>query len=385
MHHNEHMILIASDAFKGTIGSLEVAQSLRGPCEKAGFPVTVLPLADGGEGTVDALVTCGYEAHQVEVTGPLGQPVTARWASLRDTAEVAASSAASGTQGGTAVIEMAQASGLHLVDPSPQTAWDAHTYGTGELIAYAIENGCTRVVVGVGGSATSDGGRGALRAVKEAGVDTSGVAFTVACDVDNPLTGPRGAAEVFGPQKGADRATVARLEERLARWADQLDPTGRVRDLPGAGAAGGLGFALMAGLGADRVSGAEFVLSAVGFDEQLARASVVVTGEGQFDEQTLGGKGPGTVIARAGAAGVPVIVVCGQAKLRAGDVGAGLSGAGSAGQAGPVGAEVAEVFALTDFAPVQQCVAEPGRVLIEVGYALAATVRDRGFCGGTSQ
>lgn len=369
MHHNEHMILIASDAFKGTIGSLEVAQSLRGPCEEAGFPVTTLPLADGGEGTVDALVTCGYEAHEVEVTGPLGQPVTARWASLRD----------------TAVIEMAQASGLHLVDPSPQTAWDAHTYGTGELIARAIEYGCTRIVVGVGGSATSDGGRGALRAVKEAGVDTSGVAFTVACDVDNPLTGPRGAAEVFGPQKGADRATVARLEERLARWADQLDPTGRVRDLPGAGAAGGLGFALMAGLGADRVSGAEFVLSAVGFDEQLARASVVVTGEGQFDEQTLDGKGPGTVIARAGAAGVPVIVVCGQAKLRAGDVGAGLSGAGRAGQAGIAGAEVAEVFALTDFAPVQQCIAEPGRVLKEVGYALAATVRDRGFCDGTSQ
>ena len=380
MHHNEHMILVASDAFKGTIGSLEVAQSLRGPCEEAGFPVTVLPLADGGEGTVDALVTCGYEAHQVEVTGPLGQPVTARWASLCDTAEVAAGSATSGTQGGAAVIEMAQASGLHPVDPSPQTAWDAHTYGTGELIAHAIEYGCTRVVVGVGGSATSDGGRGALRAVKEAGVDTSGVAFTVACDVDNPLTGPRGAAQVFGPQKGADRATVARLEERLARWADQLDPTGRVRDLPGAGAAGGLGFALMAGLGADRVSGAEFVLSAVGFDEQLARASVVVTGEGQFDEQTLGGKGPGTVIARAGEAGVPVIVVCGQARLRAGDV-----SAGSAGQAGPVGAEVAEVFALTDFAPVQQCVAEPGRVLKEVGYALAATVRDRGSCGGTSQ
>ena len=371
------MILIASDAFKGTISSLEVAQSLRGPCEEAGFQVTVLPLADGGEGTVDALVTCGYEAHQVEVTGPLGQPVTARWASLRETA--------GGTAGGTAVIEMAQASGLHLVDPSPQTAWDAHTYGTGKLIAHAIEYGCTRVVVGVGGSATSDGGRGALRAVNESGVDTSGVAFTVACDVDNPLTGPRGAAEVFGPQKGADRATVARLEERLARWADQLDPTGRVRDLPGAGAAGGLGFALMAGLGADRVSGAEFVLSAVGFDEQLARASVVVTGEGQFDEQTLGGKGPGTVIARAGEAGVPVIVVCGQARLRAGDVGAGLSGAGSAGQAGPVGAEVAEVFALTDFAPVQQCVAEPGRVLKEVGYALVATVRDRGFCGGTSQ
>lgn len=370
MHHNEHMILIASDAFKGTIGSLEVAQSLRGPCEEAGFPVTVLPLADGGEGTVDALVTCGYEAHQVEVTGPLGQPVTARWASLRDTAEVAAGGTQGGTadgaQGGTAVIEMAQASGLHLVDPSPQTAWDAHTYGTGELIAHAIEYGCARIVVGVGGSATSDGGRGALRAVKEAGVDTSGVAFTVACDVDNPLTGPRGAAEVFGPQKGADRATVARLEERLARWADQLDPTGRVWDLPGAGAAGGLGFALMAGLGANRVSGAEFVLSAVGFDEQLERASVVVTGEGQFDEQTLGGKGPGTVIVRAGEAGVPVIVVCGQATLRA-------------------GAEVAEVFALTDLAPVQQCIAEPGRVLKEVGYALAATVRDRGFCDGTSQ
>lgn len=366
MHHNEHMILIASDAFKGTIGSLEVAQSLRGPCEEAGFPVTVLPLADGGEGTVDALVTCGYEAHQVEVTGPLGQPVTARWASLNGPAEVVAGGGAGGTQGGTAVIEMAQASGVHLVDPSPQTAWDAHTYGTGELIAHAIENGCTRIVVGVGGSATSDGGRGALKAVKESGVDTSGVGFTVACDVDNPLTGPRGAAEVFGPQKGADPATVARLEERLERWADQLDPAGRVRDTPGAGAAGGLGFALMAGLGADRVSGAEFVLSAVGFDEQVARASVVVTGEGQFDKQTLGGKGPGTVIARAGVAGVPVIVVCGQAKLRAGD-------------------EVAEVFALTDFAPVQQCIAEPGRVLREVGYALAATVRDRGFCDGTSQ
>ena len=360
------MILIASDAFKGTIGSLEVAQSLRGPCEEAGFPVTVLPLADGGEGTVDALVTCGYEAHEVEVTGPLGQRVTARWASLNATAGGTAGGGAGGTQGGTAVIEMAQASGLHLVDPSPQTAWDAHTYGTGELIAHAIEYGCTRIVVGVGGSATSDGGRGALRALKDLGADTSGVAFTVACDVDNPLTGPRGAAQVFGLQKGADPATVARLEERLERWADQLDPTGRVRCVPGAGAAGGLGFALMAGLGADRVSGAEFVLSAVGFDEQVARASVVVTGEGQFDKQTLGGKGPGTIIERAGATGVPVIVVCGQAKLRAGDV-------------------VAEVFALTDFAPVQQCIAEPGRVLREVGYALAATVRDRGFCDGTLQ
>lgn len=348
MHHNERMILIASDAFKGTISSRGVAERLRGPLEEAGCAVVSVPLADGGEGTVDALVASGFEARPARVTGPLGRPVEARWAS----------------RGDTAVIEMAQASGLHLVEPSPVSAWDAHTYGTGELIAEAINAGCTRVIVGVGGSATSDGGRGALAALADAGTDTSGVEFIVACDVDNPLTGPRGAARVFGPQKGADEATVQRLEDRLVSWAEELDPEGMVRDRPGAGAAGGLGFALMAGLGATRVSGADFVLQATDFDRYLARADVVVTGEGRFDEQTLSGKGPGTVIARARDAGVPVAVVCGSAELAKDDV----------------DAEVVEICALTDFAPAQQCFAEPGRVLTEVGYVLATIFRDRGFC-----
>lgn len=329
-------VLIAVDSFKGSLSSTQVASYLRGPLEARGISVTSLPLADGGEGTVDALTSAGFTRHSVQVMGPTGAEVVAHWA----------------RRGPTAVVEMAQASGLPLVDPNPQTAWEATTFGTGEVIVDAVRAGCTDVVLGVGGSATTDAGAGMLDALEQSGLDLPGdVSFTVACDVDNPLTGARGAARVFGPQKGADPATVERLEARLDELARKLDPAGRFRNLPGAGAAGGLGFAAMAVLGARRVSGADFVLDAVGFDAALRDADVVITGEGRFDAQTLSGKGPATVIARARrlGGGLPVIVVCGQRALRLDEL--------------PADSGVRSIYALTDFAPLETCMARPGQVL----------------------
>lgn len=333
-------ILIACDSFKGSLSSLEVACFLAPPLTTAGHDVEIIPLADGGEGTLDALITCGFTAHHTTVSGPLGEPSEARWAS----------------RGETAVVEMAQASGLHLVDPSPDTAWQAHTYGTGEIIVAALRAGFTHIVLGVGGSATTDGGVGMIHALTTAGFvpnHMQGVTFTLASDVTNPLTGKNGAATIFGPQKGADPATVRRLEKRLNTLGDTWDPQQRYRNAPGAGAAGGLGFAALAKLGATRISGADFVLEATGFDKRLSQADVVITGEGRFDTQTLHGKGPGTIINRANAVGVMTVVVCGQATLTVDDV-----------------PTLAGVYALSDYAPLEVCLTEPGRVLTQLGARL---------------
>ena len=241
-----------------------------------------LPIADGGEGTGDVLAAAlGGRWETAEVTGPLGQLVRARWLLLPD---------------GTAVVESAEAVGLALVAAAERDPLRASSRGVGELMLAALGGGARALLVGVGGTATVDGGAGLLEAV---GDRLAGVPLRVACDVTNPLLGERGAARVFGPQKGAGPEAVDQLERRLA-GAKALEP---FRDLPGAGAGGGLGAAL-ASLGGELVPGAKLVLDAIGFDKRAAGADLVVTGEGTVDATTLAGKAPGAVVVRCERLGV---------------------------------------------------------------------------------
>jgi len=244
--------------------------------------VEELPIADGGEGTGDVLAAAlGGRWETAEVTGPLGQLVRARWLLLPD---------------GTAVVESAEAVGLALVAAAERDPLRASSRGVGELMLAAFGGGARALLVGVGGTATVDGGAGLLEAV---GDRLAGVPLRVACDVTNPLLGERGAARVFGPQKGAGPEAVDQLERRLA-GAKALEP---FRDLPGAGAGGGLGAAL-ASLGGELVPGAKLVLDAIGFDKRAAGADLVVTGEGTVDATTLAGKAPGAVVVRCERLGV---------------------------------------------------------------------------------
>jgi glycerate kinase len=268
------------------------------------------PIADGGEGTVDMVLAHGFAPVSVEVRGPTGEPVTARYA----------------LRGDTAVVEMAAAAGLGLLasGPDDDTARTATTYGVGELLRDALDRGARRIVLGIGGSATTDGGRGMAEALGArvgerldlSGLDprVAGTDVVVACDVDNPLTGPSGAAAVYGPQKGAGPETVALLDREHGRWADLVTAaTGRdLRELPGAGAAGGLGFGAAALLGAEVRSGVELLLELSGFPEAVAGADLVIVGEGSLDEQSLRGKGPLGAAALAARAGAPVVAVAGR-------------------------------------------------------------------------
>lgn len=365
--------LIAVDKFKGTLTAAQVTDHLRPALEEAGIRVDATPLADGGDGTLEAAQAAGFSLHEVPVTGPLGGTVRSRWA----------------LRGERAIIEMAEASGLALMQRQggtvePATARAATSVGTGELIAHAVKAGARSIVLGLGGSATTDGGIGMLMGLgavvhdvrgqrvddprgalsRAAAVDLSpalrlldGVELTVACDVDNPLTGPRGAAAVFGPQKGADTRTVQDLDAQLAEFAQTVGAV-ETAELAGAGAAGGMGFAALL-LGAQMESGADLVLDLTGFDSALAEADVVITGEGRFDVQTLSGKGPAVVIERARQAGLPVFLVCGSAD----------SDVPRAGLAG--------LFQLTDKAPVEQAMSDPGPVLTAVADDLAAAVLSR--------
>lgn len=362
--------LIAVDKFKGTLTAAEVTDHLRPVLESAGVTVDATPLADGGDGTLEAAQAAGFSLRAAEVTGPLGGTVSARWA-LRGT---------------RAIIEMAEASGLALLQRQggtvePAAARNATSMGTGELIGHAVAAGARSIVLGLGGSANTDGGIGMLMGLgavvhdargqrvrdprgalaHAATVDLStplrlldGVELTMACDVDNPLTGPRGAAAVFGPQKGADAQAVEDLDSQLREFAHKLgdaDTAARA----GAGAAGGTGFAALL-LGARMESGADLILDLTGFDAALAQADVVITGEGRFDVQTLSGKGPAVVIERAQRADLPVFVVCGSADSE-------VSHAGLAG-----------LFQLTDKAPVEQAMSDPGPVLTAVADDLAEAV-----------
>jgi glycerate kinase len=282
-------VLVAPDSFKGTFTAHEVAAAIAAGLRAAGREAEELPVADGGEGTMDVLRrVLGGELRSVTVSDPLGRPVEARFVLLPD---------------GAAVVETAQASGLGLVDDGERDAWAASTRGTGELITAAVEAGAERVIVTVGGSATTDGGAGALEALEEAGVR---VDIDVLTDVRTPF---ERAARVFGPQKGADPGMVRRLERRLHRLADgfRRDPRGE----PMTGAAGGLSGGLWAQHGARLVSGAAYVLDAIGFDERMRAAAFVVTGEGRLDQQTLQGKIVGEVATRCRQGGVACHAVVG--------------------------------------------------------------------------
>jgi glycerate 2-kinase len=285
---------VAPDSFKGTFSAREVAAAVARGLRSAGREAEELPVADGGEGTIDVLLsTLSGEERSASVSDPLGRPVDASFALI--------------DEGRTAIVEMARASGLGLVAEGERDAWAASTRGTGELIAAAVEAGAERVIVTVGGSATTDGGAGALEALAEAGVT---VELDVLCDVRTPF---EDAGRVYGPQKGADAAMVRRLSERLERLAAEYerDPRGE----PMTGAAGGLAGGLWAQHGARLQDGPGFVLGALGFDERMRAAAFVVTGEGRIDEQTLQGKLVGEVATRCRQAGVPCHGVVGRIEL----------------------------------------------------------------------
>lgn len=373
-------IVIAPDKFKGSLTAAEVARALAEGLATLGFEVDEVPVADGGEGTVEAALSssgpegaAGFRAVTVEVTGPLGDPVRATYAI----------GTSAGTGARTAVIELATASGLGVLprDERGRPRLDplaASSIGTGELVRAALDAGCAEIVIGVGGSANTDGGAGLLTALgvrlldadgrpvppggggltRLARVDLSGldprIATTrvvLAADVGNPLLGPDGAAAVFGPQKGAGPDDVVPLDRALSGYAElveaalagsgasaagRTDP-GRFAEAAGAGAAGGVGFAVLSVLGGSTRPGIDLVCELVGLDRRLAGADAVITGEGSLDEQSLAGKSPIGVARRARAVGVPKVYgVCGR----------NLLSPESAARAG-----FDEIFALADIEP----------------------------------
>lgn len=322
--------VFAPDSFKGTLSSVAAAELLQ-KAAAAHFPSAAIykvPIADGGEGTVEAVLTAlDGEYHSAWVTGPLGERVEASYGVARN--------------GRLAVIEMAAASGLPLVSPERRNLLKTTTRGTGELMVRAMEGGAGEIFIGIGGSATNDGGMGMLAALgarfldasgellpdcgeslgKVARIDLAGLhpalkqtALTVICDVTNPLLGPNGAAAVYGPQKGAGTAAIALLEAGMSHYAEifrQLYNL-EIADFPGSGAAGGLGAALGGVLGAAMKPGIDAMLDLVGFDELIADADLVVTGEGRIDGQTVRfGKAPAGVARRCARHGVPVAVITG--------------------------------------------------------------------------
>ncbi|MGY5125059.1 glycerate kinase [Streptomyces nigrescens] len=376
-------MLIAADKFKGSLTAVEVAEHVTAGLRRAvpGLEVSAVPVADGGDGTVAAALAAGFTRHEARVTGPMGAPVTATFA-LRMGAPAVAG-------GGTAVVEMAEASGLQHLPEGVFAPLTATTYGTGELLLAALDAGATSIVFGVGGSATTDGGAGMLAALGARFLDADGepvapgggplrdlatadlsgldprlarTAIVLASDVDNPLTGPKGAPAVYGPQKGASEQDVATLDAALAHYAGVLEravgPRAAEHALaPGAGAAGGIGYGALVGLGADFRPGIDVMLDVLGFAPALAKATFVITGEGSLDEQTLHGKAPAGVAAAARAAGLEVVAVCGRLQLP---------------QEALTAAGIRRAYALTDLeSDPARCMAEAGPLLERAAAQLA--------------
>jgi glycerate kinase len=322
-------ILIAPDSFKDCLSARQVAQALSRGVRKV-MPeahIRSIPMADGGEGTVDSIIDAtGGEIVRVRVPDPLGREIPSFFGVSGD--------------GSTAVIEMAAASGLELLEQRERDPWVTSTFGTGQLIRHALDRGCRKILLGIGGSATNDGGLGMAMALGVRFLDEKGKAtgqgggalgsvkridmgeldprigqseIRVACDVTNPLTGPGGASRVYGPQKGADPEMVKRLDRNLGHFARMIsEQTGtEIAQLPGAGAAGGLGAGLVAFLGARLVKGFDMVAECVGLEREIELADLVVTGEGKLDRQTQFGKTPFGVARLAKKHGKPVIGVAG--------------------------------------------------------------------------
>ncbi|MBC2865259.1 glycerate kinase [Streptomyces mexicanus] len=367
-------MLIAADKFKGSLTAVQVAERVTAGLRRVvpDVEVEALPVADGGDGTVDAAVAAGFERREVRVAGPLGDEVTAAFA----------------LRGGTAVVEMAEASGLQRLPAGVFAPLTASTYGSGELLRAALDAGARTIVFGVGGSATTDGGAGMLSALGArfltadgapippggggladlAHADLSGldprlssVEFVLASDVDNPLTGPKGAPAVYGPQKGASPEDVETLDAALTHYAKVLEgaigaKAAEYAASPGAGAAGGIGYGALI-LGARFRAGIEVMLDVLGFAPALEWASLVITGEGSLDEQTLHGKAPAGVAAAARAAGREVVAVCGRLALAP----------EALGKAG-----IRRAYALTEAEPdVAKCIADAGPILERVAERIA--------------
>ena len=365
-------IVVAPDKFKGSLPATQVAAAIAAGLHagRPGAEVVTIPVADGGEGTVDAAVAAGFERVPVTATGPAGDPVRASYA----------------RRGEVAVVELGGVCGLARLPggrPAPVTA---SSFGAGEVLRAALEAGARRIIVGVGGSASTDGGAGLLQALGARVLDTCGepvrpggaglrevaaldltglhralypADIILAADVDNPLTGPDGAAEVYGPQKGASPAEVAALDAGLRRWAAVVAAAvGRDWSrTPGAGAAGGVGFAALAVLGATRRPGIELVLDLAGFETALDGADLVITGEGSLDAQSLAGKTPVGVARAAARRGIAVVAVAGRSTLREAELAA---------------AGIAAVYPLTDLEPdLERCRAEADRLLRRTGQMIA--------------
>lgn len=362
-------VLIAADKFKGSLTAVQVAERVTAGLRRAAPDAVVesLPVADGGDGTVDAAVAAGFERHEVRVSGPLGDEVTAAFA----------------LRGDTAVVEMAEASGLQRLPAETFAPLTASTYGSGELLRAALDAGARTIVFGVGGSATTDGGAGMLAALGALFLDADGepvapgggalgdvatadlsgldarlpeVDLVLASDVDNPLTGPKGAPAVYGPQKGASPDDVAVLDAALGHFTTVLEKAIGARAAecavaPGAGAAGGIGYGALV-VGARFRPGIDVMLDVLGFARALDRADLVITGEGSLDEQTLHGKAPAGVAAAARAAGKEVVAVCGRLALAP----------EALGRAG-----IRRVYPLTDAEPdIARCIADAGPILERV-------------------
>ena len=362
-------VLVAPDKFKGTLSARDVAARVADGllAARPALQVEQLPVADGGEGTLDAAEAAGFRKVGVTVTGPAGDPV----------------SSAIAIRGQVAVAELAAASGLSLLPAGRPAPLTATSYGTGELIRAALDEGCRQIILGVGGSACTDGGAGMLQALgarlldrrgRELGPGGAALAslhavgltgldarlaqaqFVLASDVDNPLLGSHGAAAVYAPQKGASSTDVAVLDAALTRWAAVIGPA--AADMPGAGAAGGVGDAALAVLGASRRPGIEVILDLTGFRERLRSADLVITGEGALDRQTLRGKAPAGVAAAAREAGVPVIAVCGRCGLD---------------QETLAAAGIRRAYALTEVEPaLERCLAQPGTALTRLAAVIAS-------------
>lgn len=366
-------VLVAPDKFKGSLPASGVAEAVAAGVRRhrPDAEILTLPVADGGDGTLEAALANGFERVDVVVSGPTGEPVSTAYA----------------RRGDTAVVEMADACGLSRLPGGTLQPLTASSRGLGEAVAFALDAGCRDIVIGIGGSASTDGGAGLVSALGAVLLDESGAELpdggaalarlhrldlagmhpalhearlVVACDVDNPLTGPRGAAGVYGPQKGLTGDDVPSVDAALARWADlvaQVTGTDR-RDAPGAGAAGGVGFAAVALLGAELRPGIGLMLDLLGFDDAVGGCDLVVTGEGSLDEQSLHGKAPVGVAETARRHGVPVVAVCGRRLL---DFDA-LEAAG-----------IGAAYALLDIEPdPEACMREPAPLLEALGERIAA-------------
>jgi glycerate kinase len=365
-------VLVAPDKFKGSLSAAEVAAALAAGITAAdsSWTVRAVPIADGGDGTVAAALAAGWSPVSAPTVGATGQPHTTQYA----------------VRGSSALIELASAVGLATLPGGQLDPLGASTFGLGTVIKHALEAGAGEIIIGVGGSASTDGGAGMLQALGARILDRDGIAlglgggaladadqldlsglhpavsgtrFSLASDVDNPLLGPLGAAAVYGPQKGAGPDDVELLDTALDHWADVVAAaTGTDhRDAPGAGAAGGVGFGLIAALGAVMRPGADLVFDLVGLHDALTGCDLVVTGEGSLDAQTLHGKAPAAVAAAARAKGIPAVAVAGQVRLTPGELQeAGISAA----------------YALVDEQDRPgQALSDPGPLLVRIGAAIA--------------